>query len=148
MAGLRLLSLLSAMLVSGVHVAQPAPAANTLQVVVSGVPSSRGHVRVDICPQHDFLTDRCQYSGAAPSQTGTTVVTIQNLPPGVYAAQAYHDKNDNNKVDRNLLGIPTENVGFSNDPPVHLHAPKFRSAAFTYPGGETSISLRLRHFGH
>lgn len=118
---------------------------NVLRVVVSGVTSSRGHVRVEICPAKDFLKD-CPYGGAAPSTLGTTVVMIRGVPPGVYAAQVYQDKNDNNTVDRDFLGIPSEGVGFSNDAPIRMRAPSFRAAAFTYAGGESSISLRLRHF--
>jgi uncharacterized protein (DUF2141 family) len=133
------------MLASGVNLGHSAaPKPNVLRVVVSGVTSSLGYVRVDVCRQQDFLTDYCPYKGATPSQTGSTVVAIPDVPPGVYAVQAYQDKNDNKVVDRDLLGIPSESVGFSNNPAIGLHAPSFHTAAFSYAGGESSISLRLR----
>ena len=125
--------------------AQDPPPPNVLHVVISGVTSAKGHVRVAICPAEEFLKD-CRYSGAAASAPSVTTVTITDLPPGIYAAQAYQDKNDNHMVDRNILGLPTEGVGFSNDAPIHLRAPTFCSAAFTYSGGEQTIALRLRHF--
>jgi uncharacterized protein (DUF2141 family) len=125
--------------------AQDRPPPNVLHVVISGVTSDKGHVRVDICPAEEFLKD-CRYGGAAASVAGVTTVTVTDLPPGVYAAQAYQDKNDNHVVDRNILGLPTEGVGFSNDAPIHLRAPTFCSAAFTYAGGDQTIALRLQHF--
>lgn len=123
----------------------PATRANVLRVMVQGVGSSRGHVRVDVCTRSEFLS-RCRYSGSAPAAPGVTMVEVRDLPPGVYAVQAYDDRNDNRAVDRDVLGLPTEAVGFSNDAPVGLHGPSFRAASFDYPGGEQTISLRLRRF--
>jgi uncharacterized protein (DUF2141 family) len=118
---------------------------NVLRVTVAGVSSSRGHVRVDVCSRTEFLGE-CRYSGSAPAQPGATIVEVRDLPPGVYAVQAYDDRNDNQKVDRNLIGLPTEGVGFSNNAPVPFSGPSFKAAAFAYRGGEQSISLRLRRF--
>ena len=118
---------------------------NVLRVAVSGVSSSRGHVRVDVCGRTEFLSS-CRYSGSAPAKPGETVVEVKDLPPGIYAVQAYDDRNDNQKVDRNLIGMPTEGVGFSNNAPVPFSGPRFNDAAFTYDGGEQTISLHLRRF--
>ncbi len=38
-----------------------------------------------------------------------------SLPPGRYAVSAFHDANSNKKLDKNLLGMPTEKYGFSNN---------------------------------
>jgi uncharacterized protein (DUF2141 family) len=116
-----------------------------LHVVVTGVSAPGGHVRVDVCSRSEFLRE-CRYSGSAPAKSGATTVEVRDLPPGVYAVQAYDDRNDNDKVDRNLIGLPTEAVGFSNDAPVSFKGPSFKDAAFTYRGGDQSISLRLRRF--
>ncbi len=125
---------------------RPAPPRSAiLRVMVQNVVSSSGHVRVDVCTRSEFLS-KCRYSGAAPATPGVTMVEVRDLPPGVYAVQAYDDRNDNREVDRNVLGLPTEAVGFSNDAPVGLHGPSFKRASFTYAGGEQTLSLRLRRF--
>jgi uncharacterized protein (DUF2141 family) len=116
-----------------------------LHVVVSNVRSARGHIRVDVCSAEEFLQD-CIHSGAEPAEAGETTVVVPDVPPGVYAVQVYQDENDNHKVDRNLLGLPKEGVGFSNDAPIRFAPPRFPAAAFTYAGGEKTIRLRLRHF--
>jgi uncharacterized protein (DUF2141 family) len=126
-------------------VGQCAGSDNALRIVVSDVRSSAGDVRVDVCSASDFLK-ACQFGAAAPARRGETVVVVPDLPPGEYAVQAYHDGNDNHQVDRNILGIPTEGVGFSNDPPLRFRAPSFKAAAFNFDGGGKTIVLRLRHF--
>jgi uncharacterized protein (DUF2141 family) len=123
------------------------PDAPVLTIEVQNVRSAHGTVHVDICPEGKFLEDNCPWSGDAPAQIGTTRVTIANVPSGNYAAQVFFDENGNGKVDRALLGIPKEGVGFSNDAPIHLSAPKFKDARFWFDnsaGG--TIQLRLRYF--
>ena len=40
---------------------------------------------------------------------------LANIPAGEYALLVYFDENDNGKMDKNFIGIPTEPLGFSND---------------------------------
>lgn len=127
-------------------IASAPPSGSSITVAVTNVKDARGHVHVDICSKADFLKDSCAWSADAPATVGTTVVTIPNVPPGVYAAQAFHDRNDNHKVDRALFGIPTEPVGFSNDAPIHMSPPKWADAAVQHGDTPQSITLRLRSF--
>ncbi len=116
----------------------------TLTVHVANVRDDRGQIHVDLCRQDQFPKDDCAFAGDAPAQTGETVVTITGLPPGSYAAQAYHDENGNQKVDRSLLGVPREGVGFSNDAFTGLSAPKWARAQFDF-AGDAEIRLKLRY---
>jgi uncharacterized protein (DUF2141 family) len=127
--------------------AAPSRAAHfgAVSFTVDGVRSNKGHVRVDICTQDTFLKASCPYSGEAPAVKGTTVVTVENIPPGVYAAQIYHDHNDNHTVDMRLH-IPVEEIGFTNDAPVFPHGPKFDKAAFTHEDADQTLAIALRHF--
>ena len=125
----------------------PGPAqGGSVTFVVGHVRDAAGHVRVDICTADTFLKAECPYSGAAPATLGSTTVTVQNVPPGTYAAQIYHDRNDNHRVDRNPLGVPTEEIGFSRDAPVGLHGPRFSRAAFDHGRDDQTLDVRLRRF--
>ncbi len=42
---------------------------------------------------------------------------------------AYHDENDNSKLDKNSFGIPTELYGFSQNPKRGFGPPKFKETA-------------------
>jgi uncharacterized protein (DUF2141 family) len=118
-----------------------------LVIQVNGVPSSKGVVRADVCTLGTFLKGDCPYSGAAPAVAGVTTVTIDDVPPGVYAVQLYHDRKDEGHLARGVLGIPKESIGFSNDAPLGLHGPKFGRAAFIHGEESQSITVDLIHFG-
>jgi uncharacterized protein (DUF2141 family) len=113
-------------------------------IAVTGVPSAQGHVHIDICTRKTFTTSDCVWSARAPAVAGTTMVTVPGVPPGRYAAQAFHDRDDSGKLNRNFLGIPTERVGFSNDAPVRFAPPKFDDAAFDHGKAAQHITFKLR----
>jgi uncharacterized protein (DUF2141 family) len=114
---------------------------------VDGVRDDSGHVRVDVCTEDTFLRKNCPYSGAAPAVKGITTVRVENVPPGVYAAQVFHDHNDNGKVDRaKILGVPLEEVGFTNDAPVGLHGPRWSKAKVIHDSPEQTLSVTLRKY--
>ncbi len=94
----------------------------------------------------DFLHPHCPWKARVAAQKGTVVATITGVPPGVYAAQAFHDENDNGKLERSLLGLPREAMGFSNDAPMRMGPPRFESAAFTVSGDLVAIGFSLKYF--
>ena len=132
-------------LVTAMSVAAQAQAAS-VTVTVTGVRDSRGVVRVAICPRADFLKPHCPYFGLAPSETGSVVVTINGVPPGIYAAQAFQDANDDGILSRNWLGMPKEGMGFSRDAPMRFGPPSFADADFTLGATDAALSFRLRYF--
>ncbi len=119
--------------------------AGIVQIDVTGVAESRGHVRVELCTRTTFLTEECPYQGTAVARRGATLVQIANVPPGEYAAQAFEDETDAGHVHQNLLGIPKERIGFSNDAPLHVKGPRFSEAAFSVGGEMRQITLKVRH---
>ena len=118
----------------------------SISVEIGNVRSSRGIVMVDICPQDRFLDDVCPYHGEARARAGTTTVVVENVPPGQYAAQAFHDENDNGEVDRALFGIPKEGVGFSRDARIRLSPPKWKDAVFDHQAKAETIRFSMRYF--
>jgi len=116
-----------------------------LEIVVANVRSGKGHVRVAVCSPETFLKDSCQWNGEIKAAPGEVMVTLE-VPPGVWAVQAYQDEDGSGKVTRNFLGIPTEGLGFSNDAPFRFGPPKFADAAFRLEPGGGRIRLTLRYF--
>jgi uncharacterized protein (DUF2141 family) len=72
------------------------------------------------------------------------VVIVHDVPPGIYAVVAWHDRNDNGKVDQNWLGIPQEGVGFSNDPALGLRGPRFSDSAIEVGPGGAVVDVHLK----
>jgi len=58
-------------------------------------------------------------------------VSFDSIYPGKYAIQLYHDENQNGKLDMNLIGIPKESYGSSNNVKPILGPPKFEKMLFS-----------------
>jgi uncharacterized protein (DUF2141 family) len=70
---------------------------------------------------------------------------FEDIPAGTYALAVIHDENSNGKLDLNLLGIPTEGYGFSNDAKAVVSAPSFSAASFRYDGRTLDLTISLQY---
>lgn len=120
-------------------------AAGPITFEISNVRNARGKILVAVCPQGKFLKEDCAHNGEAPARAGTVTVTVPNVPAGDYAAQAFHDENNNENVDQNFIGIPKEGVGFSRDARIVFGPPKWRDAHFIHQGAPAVMRVRLRY---
>ena len=66
-----------------------------------------------------------------------------DLPPGIYAVTVYEDLNSNHKLDHNLIGIPREPVGVSNNPPARFGPPHFDECSFHLGDTAQTITITL-----
>jgi uncharacterized protein (DUF2141 family) len=62
---------------------------------------------------------------------------------GTYGVKIYIDKNNNNKFDFNIIGIPKEQFGFSNDAISLLGPPSFKNASFDVVDNKT-IYIKMK----
>ncbi|MFT3909671.1 MAG: DUF2141 domain-containing protein [Ferruginibacter sp.] len=67
---------------------------------------------------------------------------IKDLPKGIYAIAILHDENSDKKCNTNMLGIPKEGYGFSNNFRPILSAPVFKDCEI-FLTGDTTIQIRL-----
>lgn len=70
-------------------------------------------------------------------------VFVIDLPAGFYAIALFVDANKNLKIDKNFLGIPKEQFGFSNNAMGRLSAPSFEQAMFEV-NGNTTQNIKLK----
>ena len=115
--------------------------AGDLLVAVAGLRSAEGVVRVAVCPQEDFTTAECPWTGTASA--AVPEVVIADLPEGVYAVQAFHDEDSDGDLDRRGFRL-REGIAFSNDAPMRFGPPRFRDAAVRVgaDGGRLTLSMR------
>lgn len=116
-----------------------------LTVVVDGFPSDQGKAFIAVFrSEDDFPNFGAQFKGVKVPVSGKRSTTIfKGLPNGNYAVAVFHDRNNNGKLDRNMLGIPTEHYGFSNDARELFSAPSFSSASITL-NGSRKINVHVR----
>ena len=120
--------------------------AATVQVLVTGVRNARGHVLVALCERANFLQPHCPWKAKVPAVLGSVRVVLKNVPAGTYAAQAFHDENDDGRLDRNFLGLPKEGMGFSGNAPMHYGPPRFDAAMFAVGKDGADISFVLKYY--
>ncbi|RFP19407.1 MULTISPECIES: DUF2141 domain-containing protein [unclassified Duganella] len=121
----------------------PAFAAD-LKISVTGVSSADGQIMVALYNSAETYLGKPFRAAAAPAVAGAMQIEFKDLPAGDYAFSLYHDANANGKMDRNLIGMPTEDYAFSNNAMGKRGAPEYAAARFTLPaaGASTSVSLR------
>lgn len=76
-----------------------------------------------------FAGSQSLASQTVPMRAGAARLVFAGLAPGRYAVRAFADENGNGKLDTNLMGMPTERYGFSNDAKGNRGAPDFEAAA-------------------
>lgn len=69
---------------------------------------------------------------------------VDDLPFGEYAIAVYHDKNTNGKLDSNILGIPKEDYGFSNNARGRFGPASWKDAMFEVNGKTSEHSIEIK----
>src|SRR5690606_20947479 len=89
--------------------------AHELGIKVEGFTSTEGYLYVALHKDAEtWMTDKQPLQGQKLLVSGKTMqLVFKDLPDGDYGVTLYQDKNDNGKIDKNVLGIPTEPYGFS-----------------------------------
>ena len=101
-----------------------------------------------------LFTNASSFAGKGPAfkcaelkiQNKKAVAIFEAVPAGVYAIAVFHDENNNNKMDKNFLGIPKEGYGASKNKLPFASAPTFKENQFEVPPGNTiDINIKLRN---
>lgn len=74
----------------------------------------------------------------------TKVVYPIQLPPGEWAIALTQDLNENDLVDRNMVGIPTEPFALSNNVKPRFRIPTFDDCKFTVQGAATTVAISMK----
>lgn len=101
----------------------------SLDVPVSTVRSSRGHVFVALYDQPNWLKPgRFLAYRKVSARQGTVVARFGAVRQGRYSVAVFHDENANGRIDKNLIGLPAEGFGFSRTTPRRV--PRFSEVSF------------------
>lgn len=135
--------------VAGLTLALGVPAAHAapLTLVVDNVCSAKGEIDLTVFVAANWLSDQTEgRDRQLPARVGSVTFHF-DLPPGTYAAAAFHDANGNGKFDQNLLGWPLEGFAFSNNAHVRFfRPPSFAAASFKLPPEGATETLHLDYW--
>ncbi|WP_299012279.1 DUF2141 domain-containing protein [uncultured Polaribacter sp.] len=114
----------------------------TLTVNIKGLKSDKGVVLVGLYNnKNTFLKEIYKGATRKISNKKSTVI-FTNLPKGEYAVSFVHDKNNNGKMDTNIVGIPKEDYGCSNNATGFMGPPAYDNAKFVLSKNK-SINISL-----
>ena len=117
-----------------------------LRVLLSNIRQAKGAVYVALYDSEAHFLSLEQMRDrkiVTVTQTGELVISFPNLSPGDYAISCFHDVNGNGKLDTNLLGVPTEPYGFSNNTRPKFRAPYWKEAKFYLNKEGATQSIKL-----
>lgn len=113
-----------------------------LTVTVSGVKNNTGAVKVGLYNSDGTFLKTTYKSLASEIKNNKAVVIFDNLPAGEYAISTYHDENNDGKLNRNAMGIPSEDYAASNNAKGFMGPPSYTDAKFTV-GKDSKIEITL-----
>lgn len=125
-----------------------APAADgpaSVTVVVSALASSSSAVKLYFYNVREkFLTKGGYAFMKVVKPGGQHQVSLPvELAPGEWAVAITQDTNNNDKLDKNFMGIPTEPFAFSNNVRPRLAPPDFNDCKFTVGGAGKVVNIAL-----
>lgn len=117
----------------------------SLSVTVTGLHSGKG--KLVACLWRDSQGfPSCEKSRGAtrlvvPVTATTMALSFAGVAPGSYAVTVHHDEDGNGRMKRNLIGMPAEGVGVSNNPGG---MPGF-AKSLVRVAGDGAITVRMRY---
>jgi len=98
----------------------------SLEMEINNLESNKGPIYIRILDENENPV----IVGTSPVINYSSEISFDSIFPGKYAIQFFHDENENQKMDFNLIGIPKEKFGSSNDVKPILGPPKFEKMLF------------------
>ena len=130
---------LALVLAQPVQAAEAAPLLEFRTLMRSG----QGVVRCGLFNEKGWLKAPVR-SAVGVIRAGSAVCVFNGVPSGVYGLSAFHDQNNNGKLDTNFIGLPTEDYCASRDARGSFGPPSFADAKFSYAGGAKRLSARMK----
>ena len=93
----------------------------SLEIKINNLESNKGPIYIRILDENQNPV----IIGTSTVINYSAEISFDSISPGKYAIQFFHDENENQKMDFNLIGIPKEKFGSSNNVKPVLGPPKF-----------------------
>ncbi len=107
--------------------------------------SNDGEVKLALANSRESYEGEKEYYAGLSSkiENNKAVFVIDSLPFGEYAIKVYHDENSNGKLDKNFMGIPKEDYGFSNNATGMFGPADYDDAKFIFNKEKMTIEIDI-----
>ncbi len=117
-----------------------------IKVAVTNLRNNKGHVLISLFKDGVGYPDKPEKAFRKVKVEVTNksaTVTFEKLPAGSYAVALLHDENSDEKMNTNILGIPKEGYGFSNNVMGAFGPPAYSKASINL-SPKTVISTQIK----
>ncbi len=122
----------------------PVEGTANITVHVTNIKKMKGNIQLGIYEECCFLKAGGEFADFKKKVDGESVtVVFENVPYGEYALGAYHDLDEDVKLDTNFLGMPQEPYGFTRKLVSRFRAPKYKEMAFQVDQPEVELTIAL-----
>tara|TARA_B100000963_G_C22457518_1_gene594125 strand:- start:23 stop:466 length:444 start_codon:yes stop_codon:yes gene_type:complete len=117
---------------------------STFTLMINGVQEPVGEIRIAVFDSENRFLEKPRYAEIVPVVNPIIEWQLKDLAYGQYAIAVYHDKNKNGKLDTNILGIPLEQYGFSNNARGKFGPASWSEAKFTVKARSAVHHIQLK----
>ncbi len=97
-----------------------------LNIEVVKIRNDKGNIMLQLFDKDEKVIEQL----ISPVQENKCTFLIPDLKQGKYAVRYFHDENMNGKMEKNIVGKPTEGYGFSNNVIAKFGPPPFEKWLF------------------
>lgn len=122
------------------------PERDTLTVYVENIKDAKGKIKLVLFKDEAGFPDNVQggvMTLEQPAKAGMLKTQFKDLTEGEYALAVFQDWNEDNKLNTNYFGIPSEPFACSNNPPQKLRKPHFSDAKFKFSIRKHTVKIHL-----
>ncbi len=76
-------------------------------------------------------------------ESKTLTADLKGVEYGEYAIATYQDMDADGKISTNIIGVPTDPYGFSNNYRPKIKAPSFKDCSFDYDEDNNTVSIKM-----
>jgi uncharacterized protein (DUF2141 family) len=121
---------------------------STLSVRLSSTAGQEGSIRIAVFDSGKGFENEAPIISkvlAFQDEREPLEYTFNQLPVGSFAVAAYHDLNNDGKLNRNLFGVPVEPYAFSKEPTSKWRAPKWEEILISSEGLD-QLNIPLKYW--
>lgn len=128
---------------SPLHAQSTGSTTGSITIRIDDLKNDEGMVRAELTTAQNYDNDGNVRAAELAIQDTKARWIIEDVPAGTYAVRLYHDEDNDDALDTNLVGIPQEAFGFSNNVRGTMGPPDFEEAAFTIKDGSRSMTITV-----
>ena len=103
-----------------------------LKFKIKDIRSAKGKILIQLFQgAENYKKGKAISSQMAKAKKGDIIINFHNLKEGEYAIRFFHDENNDGKMESNMVGMPVEGYGFSNNAQPNFGPASYKDMKFT-----------------